>query len=180
MRRPGPALPALFLAAAAATGFAADSATRREALETAYPGAEIRAERVFLSAAEKDAAQRLSGEEISSSLVARYVARREGRVIGRAYVDTHVVRTKKESLLICLDAEGAVRRIEVTAFLEPPEYLASAPWYAQFAGRKLNDDLRMSRGIRPIAGATLTAQAATDAVRRALAIDRALRERGGS
>ena len=57
-------------------------------------------------------------------IYARYVARRGGAVVGRAYVDTHVVRTKRESLLISVDPNGRVRRIDVTAFLEPPEYVA--------------------------------------------------------
>ena len=64
--------------------------------------------------------------------------------------------------------------IAVPAFLEPPEYLAPRRWRQQFESSELSDDLRLHRGIRPIAGATLTAQAATDAVRRVLAIDRVL------
>ena len=45
-------------------------------------------------------------------IYARYVARRGGAVVGRAYVDTHVVRTKRESLLISVDPErpGPPRR----------------------------------------------------------------------
>ena len=38
----------------------------------------------------------------------------------------------------------------------------------------MNNDLNLQRAIRPLAGATLTAVAANQAVRRALAIDRVL------
>jgi hypothetical protein len=120
------------------------------------------------------AARAQSAVDVESALVARYLALAEGKVVGRAYVDTHTVRTKRQSLLICLDERGDVRRIEVTAFLEPPEYMAPPAWYAQFGGKPLNDDLNMNRAIRPIAGATLTAAATTRAVRRVLAIDRVL------
>jgi hypothetical protein len=106
--------------------------------------------------------------------VARYVAVIEGKVAGRAYVDTHVVRTKRESLLICLDETGRVKRIEVTAFLEPPEYMATPAWYGQFNAKPLDDSLNLNRAIRHVAGATLTSTAATRAVRRVLAIDRVL------
>jgi len=159
-------------------GLAASSwaqVTREQALASVYPGAEIRAERVFLTAAEKAQARDISGLDVETGLIARYVATQNGKVIGRAYVDTHTVRTKKESLLICLDSAGKVKRIEVTAFLEPPEYQATRAWYDQYNDRNLTDDLRLNRAIRPIAGASLTAKATNDATRRVLAIDQVLR-----
>lgn len=145
-------------------------------LASAYPGAGIKAERVFLTQEQQRRAEALAGQEIASALVARYVATQEGQAVGRAYVDTHVVRTKKESLLVCLDANGRVKRVEATAFLEPDEYRAPEPWTRQFNGRALDDQLQLNRAIRPIAGATLTAKAQTAAVRRVLAIDRVLAE----
>lgn len=154
-------------------------ATREEALAAVFPGAEIRSERVFLTEAERQAAAKLSGGDVPSGLVARYLAVKNGQVIGRAYVDTHVVRTKRESLLISLDASGVVRRIDVTAFLEPPEYEAPEAWLRQYQGRPLTDDLELQRAIRPIAGATLTARATNAATRRVLAIDRVLQNGRG-
>ncbi len=148
--------------------------TREEALSAVFPGAQIKSERVFLTEEQQSKVAALSEGKVPSALIVRYTARKEGGVVGRAYVDTHVVRTKRESLLICLNERGDLRRIEVTAFHEPPEYLAPPAWYAQYQGRKLDKDLTLQRAIRPIAGATLTARATNEAVRRVLAIDRAL------
>jgi hypothetical protein len=148
--------------------------SREQALAAVYPGAEIRAERIFLADAQLKQAREAAGMDVTSGLIARYLAVRSGTVVGRAYVDTHVVRTKRESLLICLDPAGKVKRIEVTAFLEPPEYQAPRAWYDQYYGKSLDNDLRLHRAIRPIAGASLTAQATADAVRRVMAIDRVL------
>ena len=158
---------------------AAQGLSREEALAQVYPGAEIRAERVFLTPAQVSQVARRAGTDGASALVARYVAARDGQVIGRAYVDTHVVRTKRESLLISLDARRRVLRIDVTAFLEPSEFRAPAAWLGQYRGRELDDDLAVNRAIRPIAGATLTARAANNAVRRVLAIDEVLNGSGG-
>jgi hypothetical protein len=152
----------------------AQGISRDEALSGAFPGAEIRAEQLFLTAAQLEQARARGKVAIPSGLVARYLAVRNGQTVGRAYVDTHTVRTKKESLLISLDAEGRVLRIDITAFLEPPEYRASEPWLRQYRGRGLTDDLSVNRAIRPIAGATLTARAASEAVRRVLAIDQVI------
>ena len=148
--------------------------SREQALSTVYPGAEIRSQRLFLTDAQLKQAREEAGVGVSNSLIARYLAVRGGAVVGRAYVDTHVVRTKRESLLICLDAAGKVKRIEVTAFLEPAEYMAPRAWYDQYNGKSLENDLRLHRAIRPIAGASLTAQATADAARRVMAIDRVL------
>ncbi len=158
------------------SGIAAAQTTREEALAQAYPGADIRAERVFLTEAQRSAAQAQSGSEVPSLLIARYVATDDGNLVGTAYVDTHVVRTKNESLLISLDSEGQVMRIEVTAFLEPPQYMVPEAWLAQYEGQTLNAELNLNRTIRPIVGATLTARATTTAVRRVLAINAVLNE----
>jgi hypothetical protein len=154
--------------------------TREEALAAVYPGASIRAERVFLTPAQQKQALTLADADVASALVARYIASRDGRVVGRAYVDTHVVRTKKESLLVSLDQDGKVVRVDVTAFFEPTEYRASEAWLRQYRDRTLTDDVAVNRAIRPIAGATLTARAANDAVRRVLAIDSVLQQAGGA
>ena len=115
----------------AATTTAADI-TRDEALALAFPGATIRAERLFMTAEQQKRAAATGGVEVSSALVARYLATKDGQAMGRAYVDTSTVRTKKETLLISLDPAGRVKRIDVTAFLEPAEYHAPEAWLRQY------------------------------------------------
>ena len=168
----------VLLAASAAAAAQGGRVTRDEALAAVFPGAVVEAERVFLTGPQRAEAAALAGVEIESGLVARYVATSGGVVTGRAYVDTHVVRTKRESLLVSLTADGSVRRVDVTAFLEPPEYLAPERWLRQYDRQRLGDDLALQRAIRPIAGATLTAAAANAAVRRVLAIDQVLEAAG--
>jgi Na+-translocating ferredoxin:NAD+ oxidoreductase RnfG subunit len=158
---------------------AAQGISREEALAAVYPRATIRAEQLYLTAAQLTLIADRVGDDSTPALVARYLAIRGDQVAGRAYVDTHVVRTKRESLLVSLDADGRVLRVDVTAFLEPPEYRAPQPWLNQFQGRPLDDNLNVDRAIRPIAGATLTTRAATRAVRRVLAIDATLHASGG-
>lgn len=162
----------------AAVSLQADGITREEALAAVYPGAVIRAEQVFLTPEQQQQAATRAGGEVPSAFIARYIATQNGRVVGRAYVDTHTVRTKKETVLISLDTEGRVKRIDVTAFLEPAEYKAPEPWLRQYGNRRLDEEMGLNRAIRPIAGATLTARATNAAVRRALAIDAVLSEAG--
>jgi hypothetical protein len=159
----------------AAGAASAQLLSREEALALAYPGASIKPDRVFLTPEQQKRAADLAGHAVPSALIARYIATRDGAVVGRAYIDTHTVRTKRETLLVSLGDDGTVRRVDATAFLEPSEYQAPKPFLDQYTGRALTDDLRLQRAIRPVAGATLTANAVTQAVRRVLAIDAVLR-----
>jgi hypothetical protein len=167
-----------FTAIAVSAALYAQGITREEALAAVFPGASIRAEQVFLTAGQRQAAATRAGSELPTALVARYIATQSDAVVGRSYADTHTVRTKKETLLISLDAAGRVKRVDVTAFLEPGEYRAPDAWLRQYGNRPLDEDLGLHRAIRPIAGATLTARAINSAVRRALAIDAVLATAG--
>ncbi len=172
-----PVVVSLVLAAGAA--FAQPGViSRQEALNAVFAGASIRGDRVYLTEEQAERIAEISREEIRTRIYARYVARRNGVVVGRAYVDTHVVRTKRESLLISLESDGRVRRIDVTAFLEPPEYVPSDRWRRQYYERPLGDDIAIHRAIRPIAGGTLTTHAVNSAVRRVLALDQVVEGRG--
>jgi Na+-translocating ferredoxin:NAD+ oxidoreductase RnfG subunit len=142
-----------------------------EALKLAFPAATVERRTAFLTDGQRREAQKLSGDaDLPSALVVYYVATKDGREVGTAYFDTHVVRTMPETIMVVIDPEGRAARIEVLSFQEPEEYLPKARWYEQFQGKALNDELSMKRGIRPVTGATLTARATTDAARRVLAL----------
>lgn len=152
--------------------------TADEALRLAFPGAGIERRSAFLTPAQQEEARRLCGaDRPPGALVAYYVASRPpgGAEIGRAYFDTHVVRTQSETVMIVVDPGGAIARVEVLSFAEPDEYLPRSRWYSEFKGRKLDGELMVKRGIPAVAGATLTARATTEAARRILALDRVIR-----
>jgi len=141
-----------------------------EALALVFPAAEVRRQPVFLSEAQREEVRRLAGSPLPSGLVVRYEAFRNGELQGTAYTDTHRVRTLSATLLVVLHPAGSVMRVEVLSFDEPLEYLPRREWYGQLAGRRLDGELALKRGVRPVAGATLTAAATVDAVRRVLAL----------
>ena len=145
-----------------------------EALALAFPQARIERRTVYLTDAQRARAAELAGAEVASAIVHPYVATRDGEVVGTAYFDTHRVRTLPETLMVVVDPRGRPARVEVLSFDEPADYLPRKPWYRQFDGGALDDDLALQRDIRPVAGATLTARATTDAVRRVLALHRVI------
>ena len=136
-----------------------------------------------LDAAEAAQVKERAGTAPPSSQIVRFVAHdgsANGALVGFAYLDRHLVRTLEETLLIAVDPGGKVVRIEVVSFAEPKEYQPSPRWYKQMEGRTLTKELELKRGIRTLAGATLSSRAATDAVRRALAEHEVLGAREGA
>lgn len=146
--------------------------TQEEALALAFPApATVERRTAFLDEEELAQAQAAAGEaEVRSGIVTYYVGRSEDRTLGYAYFDAHRVRTLDEVLMIVVDPEGTVERIEVLRFAEPREYLPPERWLERFEGRSLDDRLSTKGEIVNLTGATLTSRAVTRAVRRVLAL----------
>ena len=148
-----------------------------EALKLTFPDCIVKRLTVYLTKDQMARVQELAGQEVQSALVNPYVATREGKTVGIAYFDTHLVRTQQEVILVAIDPDDRILRVETLAFNEPRSYLPRSAWFQQFRGHGLDDDLRMKRSIRNVTGATITARVVTDAVRRALAIHLVLKGR---
>ncbi len=144
--------------------------TQEEALETAFPGEDPVAHRTaFLTEAEAAAVASDCGSELPARIVTWY--ERGGRT---AWFDTHVVRTLAETIMVVVGQDGRVERIDILSFDEPDEYRPPQVFLGQLKGRKLDDELSLRRGIRPITGASLSGRAIVDATRRVLALHRRL------
>lgn len=161
----------LALLAATHPARAAVFLAKDEALALAFPGAERVEERTFiLTDAQKEDVERRARAKLETQLWTIYVGWKGTEIQGYAIIDTHNVRTLPETFMAVIEPNGSLRRVDVLAFHEPPEYLPTDRWIGQFPGRKLDDDLKLGAGIQGITGATLSTQAMTSGVRRALAL----------
>lgn len=152
--------------------------TQQEALTAAFPPpATVERRTAFLSPAQLDSVRAAAGPDapVDQAVVTYYVAERDGRPIGVAYFDSHRVRTLNEVLMIVVQPDDHIRRIEVLRFAEPPEYHAGDAWLQQFEGRALTPELSLKGGIANMSGATLTSHAVTRAARRILALHSQIR-----
>jgi Na+-translocating ferredoxin:NAD+ oxidoreductase RnfG subunit len=161
------------LALASFVGTAADAKvfySREEAIELAFPGADRVEKRTFILTPEQTGRiEKRSRSPLETKLVTLYTGFKDGAIQGYAHIDVHTVRTKPEGFMVVLDAAGGVRSLRVLAFHEPQEYLPAERWYSQFEGKSSADPLRLGRDVHGVAGATLSARAATRSVRRVLA-----------
>lgn len=145
--------------------------SREEALTLAFPDAE-RVERRTLSLSEEERKRvaTLAMIPIEAREFTVYVGYKGEQVLGYAFLETRNVRTLPGTFLIVLSPTGVVQRVQVVAFYEPEEYVPAERWLRQFEHKTLTPELRLRRDLHGIAGATLSAQAVTGAVRQALAL----------
>ena len=145
--------------------------TQEQALATAFPApATVARQKFFLTPEQLAAARKESGVDFDDRLVIRY-AGSDGRV---AYFDTHRVRTEPETVMVVVNPDGSVDRVEILSFNEPTDYFPKRRWLDQLLHRKLDSELALNRGIRPISGASLTGRALVNATRKVLALHHAL------
>lgn len=144
--------------------------TSQEALALAFPGAQLARTEHILTEAQAERAVALAKLPLPGRWLVAYEARKEGRLVGVGFFDTHRVRTLNETLLVAVSPEGRILRVETVVFHEPQDYAARPAWVKQFEGKALDDRLGLKGDIHPLSGATLTANAMTDAARRCLAL----------
>lgn len=153
------------------------SISMEKALELSMGSCSKKRETIYLTKEQSAKIKEIAGTEQISQVVVRYFSQCPPAQAAQnryAYLDQHIVRTKPQTLLVVLDAQGSIDRVEVISFLEPAEYLAKPAWYGQFKGKKLSPSLSLKKEIAPITGATLTARGTLEASRRMLALHQIL------
>lgn len=145
-------------------------ASQKQALAEAFPDA-TRIERDTRVLGERAVEQitEITREAQPARVVVLHTAYRDDELLGYAHIDVHNVRTKPEAFMIVLTPDGTVRSVRILAFHEPLDYLPTDSWYAQFEGKSGADRFRVGGDIHGVVGATLSARAAADGVRRMLA-----------
>ncbi len=165
---------ALIVTFTAALTFAASARvleTQQQALASVFTGGSTMVRQSFFLPADKlEQARKEAGLDIREALVIRYT----GSNGMYAYFDSHRVRTEAETVMIVIDANGAISRIEILSFNEPTDYFPKRRWLDQFLGRHLDKDLSLKGAIRPMSGASLTGTAIVTSARKILAIHHVL------
>lgn len=98
-------------------------------------------------------------------------ATRDGTVLGRAVIVEEIGKHRPITFVVGLHPDGTVEDVAVMAYREAyGGEIRSPRFLAQYRGKKPGDDLRPYRTVKNVAGATLSVEAASRAVRKAQAI----------
>ena len=145
--------------------------TRDQALETAFPGNNsVEKIDIFLNKNQINRIEELSRAKLDSRIYIFYKFSNGDDTLGYAVLNTHLLRTKSETVMYVIGNDGRLINAEILAFFEPSEYMQSEKWLMLFENEILDDELRIDRGIPNITGATITTHAFTKSVRKVLAI----------
>lgn len=145
--------------------------TRDEALKVAFPEADsVEKIDIFINDKQAREIESLAKTKLDSKIFIFYEFKNEGEILGYAVLDTHLLRTKSETVMYVISRDGKLINAEILAFFEPTEYMQSENWLELFKNKALTNDLRIDRDIPNITGATITSHAFTESVRKILAI----------
>ena len=161
--------------AAAGAARAVDYLTAEEARTLAFPEAEgFERVEVALAKLQRKAIEKAAGVRMrfDEQPVWRVVDS-AGATSGWFVVDEVLGKHEFITYSVALDADGAVRRVEILSYRETHGGEVENPrWLDQFEGKTSGDELRFGREIANITGATLSCKHLTQGVRRVLALYR--------
>jgi hypothetical protein len=167
-------IPTLLLASLSPVAIvvAADYLSLDAAQKSVYPDADIFQEVVVKQTPEQiNALLALAGPQPPHGTIRIFKATRNGTVLGHVFVDEVIGRENLITYAIGIDADGALRNLEIMSYRESHGGEVRNPgWRAQFDHRDSLDQLRFRTDIKNISGATLSSEHVTQGVRWLLAL----------
>ena len=158
----------LWLLTAMSPSFATIFYSKNEAIELAFgKGAQVEQLSLFPDENETAKIEQDAKVKLDSGLFTFYVGKNQGKILGYAAIETSTVRTKPETLMIVLTADGELRKVYTLAFHEPPEYQPPERWFEQLYKRPLAD-MDFNKGVDGISGATLSTRSALTSIRKVM------------
>jgi FMN-binding domain len=159
-------VPLTYLAAAAPV-HAAVYLTVAQAQTLMFPGATLTPDFRQLSAEQRQAVEQDSGVHSSANELQVWRASDGGWFI----LDQVIGKHSPIRYAVALDAQGALRQIEILEYSESYGGEVRLPaWRKQFVGKRRADRVELDQNIRNISGATLSCGHVTQGVRRLLSI----------
>lgn len=137
--------------------------TKNEALSL-YLGHDYTRTTIFLNDSQIKEIQSRSKAKVESKIVTYYHSEK-----GIAFFETRTVRTMPATFIVVISRDSTILAVEMLAFYEPEDYLPSKRWLTTFSTKRLSDDLWLKRGIINVSGATMSAHAITESIRKFLA-----------
>lgn len=130
----------------------------------------VKKENLFLSKEKRKLIESKGETKLYGGLALRYVIKCAEKKPIYLYVDSHIVRTLNETVVIKIQ-EDKIKQYEVASFNEPPEYIAPKKWLKQFLGKGPKEKpLRAIEDVDGLSGATLTVGSSINAVNKILAL----------
>jgi len=141
--------------------------TKKEAFELAFPDADtIDKDRKWPSDEQKNIIEDIALLEINEKWFTFYVGKKDGKPIGYLLIDHIIGKSFPITFMTVLNVDGTVRDVEILIYREPRGWEVRFPSFmSQFFGMNADSDFR---SINTITGATLSVNAITKGVKKAV------------
>ena len=134
-------------------------------LNTYSQSAQIKKKNVILTKDKAKLVQKKAKTKLKSKIFKYFIAKIDRKVVGYGILVSRKVRSKNAVTMYFIDVNGMNEGIEVIAFNEPLEFMASKKWTSQFENIPVEKKLKINKDIPTITGATLTARSLVDGSR---------------
>jgi FMN-binding domain len=112
-----------------------------------------------------------AGPQPPHGMIRIWSATRSGALLGHVFVDEVIGRQNLITYAVGIDADGALRNLEIMSYRESHGGEVRNPaWRAQFDRHKDLDQVRFRTDIKNISGATLSSEHVTEGVRWLMAL----------
>jgi Na+-translocating ferredoxin:NAD+ oxidoreductase RnfG subunit len=141
--------------------------TKQEAMTVAFPGADnVQKVRKWLNDDHRKAIRELSHVEIKEKWFTFYEGQKNGQPMGHMLIDHIIGKSFPITFMTVINLDGTVRDVEILVYREPRGWEVKYPSFmSQFFGRNAQSDFRE---INSITGATLSVNAITKGVKKAV------------
>jgi hypothetical protein len=131
-----------------------------------FPGAQLAPEFRVLTDGQAEAIEKDADVAVRNRSLRAWRASTGGWLM----VDQVVGKHEFITYALALDADGAVKGVEILEYLESfGDEIRDPGWRAQFTGKRHGARLKLTADIKNISGATLSCRHVTDGIRRLLA-----------
>jgi len=134
-------------------------------LETYSQSAMIKKKNTILTKDKAKLVQKKAKVKLKSKIFKYFIAKIDRKVVGYGILVSRKVRSKNAVTMYFIDVNGMSKGIEIIAFNEPLEFMASKKWTTQFNNVPYTKKLKINNDVTSITGATLTARSLVDGSR---------------
>jgi len=140
--------------------------TLDKALETSFPNMKVEKKRVYLSKDNVLDLQKQAKSRFNSQVFSYYEASNGSGREATAFIITHKLRSRTQTLFLIFDNKGILKSTEVLAFYEPDEYIMNKKWFSLFEGNSISKNISMKSSNMRVAGSTISYNETSKAIRR--------------
>ncbi|KMP10327.1 hypothetical protein UZ36_07965 [Candidatus Nitromaritima sp. SCGC AAA799-C22] len=151
--------------------------TKKRALEIAFPGADkIDKEKKWLTDEQRETIGKIIHQKVDDKRLTFYIGKKSGKPMGYMLIDHRIGKSFPITYMVVLNIDGTVRDVEIMIYREPRGWeVKYESFLSQFFGRDAESDFRE---INSITGATLSVNAITGGVQKAVAAYQVLYKSG--